>query len=80
MRTAWSRLRVRRRRTSGFVAERFFSAFELDLEAHRAIVARARRHGLAVMSTPFAEDVVPLLDELGVDAYKIASGDVTYYA
>jgi N,N'-diacetyllegionaminate synthase len=56
----------------------FFATFELDLDAHRAIVARARRHGLAVMTTPFAEDVVPALEEIGFDAYKVASGDITY--
>lgn len=56
----------------------FFSTFELDLDAHREVVARARRHGLAVMTTPFAEDVVPALVDLGFDAYKIASGDITY--
>jgi sialic acid synthase SpsE len=56
----------------------FFAAFELDFHAHRAIVERARRHGLAVMTTPFAEDVVPALDQMGFDAYKVASGDITY--
>ncbi len=56
----------------------FFAAFELDVEAHRAVVARARRHGLAVMSTPFSEYAVPMLEALDLDAYKIASGDLTY--
>src|SRR5688572_15932174 len=56
----------------------FFAAFELDADAHRAIVRRARAHGLAVLSTPFSEDVVPMLDALGIDAFKIASGDLTY--
>jgi sialic acid synthase SpsE len=56
----------------------FFSTFELDLDAHQEVVARARRHGLAVMTTPFAEDVVPALAGIGFDAYKIASGDITY--
>jgi sialic acid synthase SpsE len=56
----------------------FFATFELDLDAHREVAARARRHGLAVMTTPFAEDVVPALVEIGFDAYKIASGDITY--
>jgi sialic acid synthase SpsE len=56
----------------------FFASFELDLHAHRAIVERARRRGLAVMTTPFAEDVVPALDQIGFDAYKVASGDITY--
>jgi N,N'-diacetyllegionaminate synthase len=56
----------------------FFAAFELDADAHHAIVVRARAHGLAVLSTPFSEDVVPMLDALGIDAFKIASGDLTH--
>ena len=56
----------------------FFAGFELDMDAHRAVVARAREHGLAVMSTPFAEEAIPMLEELEIDAYKIASGDLTY--
>jgi sialic acid synthase SpsE len=56
----------------------FFAQFELSLEAHRQVVTRAREHGLAVMTTPFAEDVIPALQEIGFDAYKIASGDLTY--
>jgi sialic acid synthase SpsE len=58
----------------------FFSEFELDPDAHRAIVTRAREHGLSVLSTPLCEDVLPLLEELDIDAYKIASGDLTYDA
>lgn len=56
----------------------FFSTLELDADAHRAVVARAREHGLAVLSTPLAEEVVPMLEEIGIDAYKIASGDLTF--
>src|SRR5688500_2247878 len=33
----------------------FFAAFELNIDAHRAILARARSLGLAVLSTPFCE-------------------------
>lgn len=55
----------------------FFRAFELDAREHRVVVDRARRHGLAVMSTPFSEDVIPMLEGLELDAYKIASGDLT---
>ena len=56
----------------------FFAQFELTLDAHRAVVERARALGLAVMTTPFAEDVIPALERIGFDAYKIASGDLTY--
>jgi N-acetylneuraminate synthase/N,N'-diacetyllegionaminate synthase len=56
----------------------FFASFELDAAAHRAIVARARAHRLAVLSTPFALEAVPMLAALGIDAFKVASGDLTY--
>jgi sialic acid synthase SpsE len=56
----------------------FFARFELDSDAHRAVAARARARGLAVMSTPFSEAAVPMLMEVGIDAFKIASGDLTY--
>jgi N,N'-diacetyllegionaminate synthase len=57
----------------------FFAQFDLDEAAHRAIVARARARGLAVMATPFSLGAIELLDDLGIDAFKIASGDVTYH-
>lgn len=56
----------------------FFRTFELDTTAHEAIVARARTHGLAVMATPLSEPAVAMLEMLGIDAFKIASGDITY--
>jgi sialic acid synthase SpsE len=56
----------------------FFRDFELDEVAHRAVVDRARALGLKVMSTPFSEAAVDLLERVGVDAYKIASGDLTW--
>jgi sialic acid synthase SpsE len=57
----------------------FFRRFELDFDAHKAIVERARRHGLAVLSTPLSEHAVAMLERLELDAYKIASGDLTYH-
>ena len=56
----------------------FFTGFELDEAAHRAIVRRARERGLAVLATPFALDLVPMLQRIGIDAFKIASGDLTF--
>ena len=56
----------------------FFRSFELNWDGHRAIASRARRLGLAVMTTPFFEEAVPVLESLGFDAFKIASGDLTY--
>jgi sialic acid synthase SpsE len=56
----------------------FFRTFELNWDAHKAVATRARQLGLAVMTTPFFEKAVPVLESLGFDAFKIASGDLTY--
>jgi sialic acid synthase SpsE len=56
----------------------FFAAFELDEAAHRELAARARAHGVAFISTPLSASAVALLERVGVDAYKIASGDLTF--
>lgn len=57
----------------------FFSQFELSMAAHRRIVARARERGLAVMTTPFDTHVIADLESIRFDAYKVASGDLTYH-
>jgi sialic acid synthase SpsE len=56
----------------------FFRRFELDEADHRAVVRRARARGLAVLSTPLYEGAVDMLESIGIDGYKIASGDLTY--
>jgi sialic acid synthase SpsE len=56
----------------------FFERFELDEAAHRAMAERAGDRGLKVISTPFSERAVDLLERVGVNAYKIASGDLTF--
>ena len=58
----------------------FFRSFELDPDAQGQIAERAHRYGLAMIATPFDEDVVAELERVGCDAYKIASGDLTYHA
>ena len=55
----------------------FFRRFELDEDAHHRLAHEARRRGLTFMSTPFDEDAVDLLERVGCEAYKIASGDIT---
>ena len=56
----------------------FFKQFELDRAAHIEIVTRAKLHGLAVVATPFSTAAIDMLMDIGVDALKIASGDLTY--
>ena len=57
----------------------FFRQFELDEAAHREVRARAHARGLAFMATAFSRSAVALLERVGVDAYKIASGDITFH-
>ena len=56
----------------------FFAAFELDEAAHQRLADRAHARGLAFLSTPLSERAVDMLERVGVDAYKIASGDLTW--
>jgi N,N'-diacetyllegionaminate synthase len=56
----------------------FFATFELDESAHRTVIGRARSRGLVVIATALSESAVDLLERVGVDAFKIASGDVTW--
>jgi sialic acid synthase SpsE len=56
----------------------FFRRFELDETAYRRLAERARGRGLAFMATPLSLDAVAMLEHVGTDAYKIASGDITW--
>ncbi len=51
-------------------------ALELSAEAHAAIAARARRHGLLYIATACDVPSAALLAGLNVDAFKIASRDL----
>jgi N,N'-diacetyllegionaminate synthase len=51
------------------------TAFSREQWSELAKVARAK--GIAFSSSPFAIEAVDLLEEIGVDVYKIASGEVT---
>lgn len=50
---------------------------ELSADAHRELQSYCHAHGIIFLSTPFDEEAVDLLDELGVPAFKISSGDLT---
>jgi N,N'-diacetyllegionaminate synthase len=56
----------------------FFRRFELTETDYARIAARARERGLAFIATPFSERAVDMLSGVGVDAWKIASGDITW--
>jgi sialic acid synthase SpsE len=55
-----------------------FKKLELPFDAFRALHKEAKRIGIEFLSTPFDEDSADFLDDLGVNAFKIASGDITH--
>ncbi len=50
---------------------------ELPDDAFRTIQGRCREHGIAFLSTPFDHRSADLLEEMGVEAFKIPSGEIT---
>ena len=50
---------------------------ELSPEAHRELKLRAEKHDMVFLSTPFDKESADLLDELGVQAFKLGSGELT---
>jgi N,N'-diacetyllegionaminate synthase len=50
---------------------------ELSHDAHRKLSIYCQTRGILFMSTPFDEDSVDLLDELGVPVFKVGSGEIT---
>ena len=49
----------------------------LSFEAHKALQAEAECQGILFLSTPFSIEAADLLEDVGVPAYKIGSGEVT---
>ena len=50
---------------------------ELSPAAHRELMDYCRGKGLLFLSTPFDEESADLLEELGIAAYKVSSGEIT---
>jgi sialic acid synthase SpsE len=55
----------------------FTKRMELSKDDHLRLKARAEERGLVFFSSPFSVEAVELLEEVGVAAYKVASGEVT---
>jgi N-acetylneuraminate synthase/N,N'-diacetyllegionaminate synthase len=56
----------------------FFAQFELQAEAYASLLQRARDRSLVTIATAFDRDSVTMLEQVGVDAFKVASGDLTH--
>ncbi len=50
----------------------------LSIEGHKVLKNRCKELGITFLSTPFNLPDVDVLEEVGVDLYKISSSDLTY--
>jgi N-acetylneuraminate synthase len=55
----------------------FTQRMELSLDDHVRLKERAERRGLIFFSSPFSVEAVEMLERVGVELYKVASGEVT---
>ncbi len=51
--------------------------FELDIEEHKKIAQYCRKKGILYLCTPWDSSSVKELEKIGVEAYKVASADLT---
>lgn len=50
---------------------------ELDINAHKELIGYSREKGIMFLSTAFDPDSIDLLDRLGLEIFKIPSGEIT---
>jgi sialic acid synthase SpsE len=58
--------------------QELFKKLELPFDTFKALHKEASRIGIEFLSTPFDEESADFLNDLGVNAFKIASGDITH--
>ena len=66
--------------TANYVGEPLFELLkraELSRKDHMELKDYATDKGILFLSTPFSREAVDLLEELGVEAYKVGSGEMT---
>ena len=51
--------------------------FELDEKAHKELIAYCQEKGIMFLSTPFDHDSIDMLKNLGLEIFKIPSGEIT---
>lgn len=52
--------------------------YELPLSWHPKLIEWSEKFGVEFMTTPFSLEVVDVLNEMGIKAFKVASGDLTF--
>jgi len=50
---------------------------ELDIETHKKLIAYCKEKKIMFLSTPFDHDSIDMLTELGLEIFKIPSGEIT---
>ncbi len=73
-----SKTRAQLTHTKDVDLQDLFKKLELSFDDFRTIHSEAKRLGIEFLSTPFDEESADFLEELGVGAFKIASGDITH--
>ena len=63
----------------GRPVDEIFKEAEFKREWHKEFFEHCRAIGMAVSSSPYDFEAVDLMKELGVDFYKIGSGDITWH-
>ena len=63
----------------GESAYEMFQRLELGWDDHEQLKRHADEREIVFLSTPFDEESVDFLDQLGVPAFKIASGDLSHF-
>ncbi len=58
--------------------DRVYAEAMLPREWHRELAVYCAERGIDFMSSPYDREAVDLLDELGVPAFKIGSGEITH--
>ena len=50
---------------------------ELDVDTHKELISYCRSKNIMFLSTPFDHDSIELLNDLGLEIFKIPSGEIT---
>ncbi|MCO4784079.1 MAG: N-acetylneuraminate synthase family protein [Candidatus Cloacimonetes bacterium] len=56
-----------------------FNNLALSIDEHQKLYEHCLKQDIHFLSTPFSLDWVDVLNEIGVPAFKVASGDMDYY-
>ena len=59
--------------------DKILEKYNLTIEDHKILITHCKKIGIQYLCTPFCPKAVEVLDELGVEAFKTGSGEMTNY-